>query len=855
MTIRFHGAAVLGGLTLSAVAAGQCAPNAGAGQWGNVTCSTNYRQVNISGATLFRAFFQNASSTNDWIDVDGNGCKGFGEAGCSPLLVQQLALAGTASVPPDPNSTWWAVQYRGVGSVNGFTEFVNYQVCGDLPEVPPTEPTSNLNRIAFGAAGTGYTGDNDGDGVNNNSGTLVAPCSIDIAVLDVPSLWAIAKGSTGNARWNRTPLEDGYGKNPAPGFVLAGCTNPGPANNMLRSLTATCSNPPGNSPLDISLKIVDSPVVFAPIVPIANRGVGYDYVTYSELQFLAIGGRMPNGENLASGGRDVGSGTRNGWANSIGVDPSWANNDNEGSESSASSAANLGPCHRITNMGSNSHTENGIQNRRIGIAYDGLAGTGGAADDSNLGLYEILGVIKDIDGATQVVRPTVSAILDNSDPTTGYQIGGYETFVTVGNPFQLDPNAADAMKNCNARDYIRNIVTSVQAFSANPGQPDANLSPGQYLANAFFPLHCTDFEQDISDGTNFFPDGSLNQTLQDYVRANSNLGVAALPKDGIVTPGYHYNVSGKVPNRTLGAYRYTTAGGGILTINAGQDLGRRNRIQGDFNYDDKRDINDAAKLMAAIYTTLTDPNGAAAYTEPGAPLTPPTGSSYNGGQASDVIIVDVLGDFDGNGAFDASDIRYWADGLALVADVSGDRGYRLDRKQGFTAVDNNWAVGTTGHPAGNFFNATVKNPCTGATIAYTAGTARFDVAGSTTGAFKGASPKGADGLVDATDFNYILANFGDWANKDDAARIDLSCDMNGDLKVDANDMYELINHGWGLPTGDLDCNGCVDLSDLTVILGNYGLTGATYWQGDLTFDGTVNLSDVALALSLYGSGC
>lgn len=854
MTIRFS-AVALGGFALGSAVFGQtCGVNAGVGEWPSVNCTSNYRQVNISGATLFRAFFQNPASTNDWIDVDGNGCSQFGLAGCSPLLVQQLANAGTSSVPPDPNSTWWAVQYRGVGSVNGFTEFVNYQVCGNLPEAPPTEPTSNMNRIAFGSAGTGYTGDNDGDGINNSSGTLVGPCTIDIAVLDVPSAWATAKGSTLNARWDRTPLEDGYGRNPALGFALSGCTNPGPADNTLRALTATCPNPPGNSAADIAAKIVDSPVVFAPIVPIANRGVGMDYVTYTELQYLAIGARMPNGENLAAGGRDVGSGTRNGWANSIGVDPSWANNDNEGAESGSATVANLGPCHRLTNMGSNSHTENGIQNRRIGIAYDGLAGTGGAADDARLSLYEILGVIKDIEGATMVVRPTVSAILDNGDVNTGYQIGGYETFVTVGNPFQLDSNAADAMTNCNARDYIRNIVSSVAAFSANPGQPDQNLSPGQYLANSFFPLHGTDFAQSVLDGTQFAPDGSLNQGLQDYIRANSNLGVSALPKDGIVTPAFHYGIAGKVPNRTLGVYRYTLPGGAITTASAGDNLSRRNLIQGDLNYDDKRDINDAAKLMAAMLVTLTDPNGAAAYAEAGAPLTPPAGSSYNGSQASDVIILDVLADFDGNGVYDPSDLRYWADGLALVADPNSGRGYRLDRKAGFEAVDNNWTTGTAGHPAGNFFN-TVITKCNGAAAAYSAGAARFDVTGSASGPFKGASPKGANGVVDINDYNYIKANFGDWHNKDDAARIDLSCDMNGDLKVDVNDLNELITQAWQVPVGDLNCDGCVDLGDLSTMLANYGASGLSYFQGDVSGDGIVDLSDVALILARYGDGC
>lgn len=55
--------------------------------------------------------------------------------------------------------------------------------------------------------------------------------------------------------------------------------------------------------------------------------------------------------------------------------------------------------------------------------------------------------------------------------------------------------------------------------------------------------------------------------------------------------------------------------------------------------------------------------------------------------------------------------------------------------------------------------------------------------------------------------------------------------------------------------GDLDGNNVVDLSDLTIALGHYGATGATYAQGDLTGDGNVDLSDISLMLSLYGTVC
>ncbi|MBU0617227.1 MAG: hypothetical protein KKI02_05895, partial [Planctomycetes bacterium] len=56
--------------------------------------------------------------------------------------------------------------------------------------------------------------------------------------------------------------------------------------------------------------------------------------------------------------------------------------------------------------------------------------------------------------------------------------------------------------------------------------------------------------------------------------------------------------------------------------------------------------------------------------------------------------------------------------------------------------------------------------------------------------------------------------------------------------------------------GDLDGDGDVDLTDLAVLLGNYGMTsGATYEDGDLDGDGDVDLTDLAALLAVYGTTC
>jgi len=58
------------------------------------------------------------------------------------------------------------------------------------------------------------------------------------------------------------------------------------------------------------------------------------------------------------------------------------------------------------------------------------------------------------------------------------------------------------------------------------------------------------------------------------------------------------------------------------------------------------------------------------------------------------------------------------------------------------------------------------------------------------------------------------------------------------------------------PCPDLDGDGDVDLSDLAILLANYGTTGgAGFEDGDLDGDGDVDLADLAALLAVYGTTC
>jgi hypothetical protein len=862
-------------LSISAIALGAALPAFGQ-TCPNVTCDQGTsvgNQITISGATLFRDFFKTAAHLNDFVDVDGDGCFGYTDspgAGCIDQidrLGRGSGLSGTYSNGPHVSqNNLWIVQNRSVGSVNGLNEFITYQICCDLPEAGVTdESTINAETYANASGPINFpfrcTLDIDSDGINNNSGTPVCPCRIDIAVLDVPSLWAV-QGSAGSPSPTRRPGQPGYGVYPGTSVPLgAGCSDGTAFPSNLAQLTRPCNPRQFNfntlSPDQDTL--FDTPIVFAPIGAISNRGVGRAQVRVSELQFLEVTGRMSSGENLAAATRDAGSGTRNGWANSLGIDPAWANGDNRGDEtpSGGSALANLGNCHRVTNCGGSSVIENAVQQRRLAIGYSGLSGGTAAVADSRNGLYELLDVMNDHVGGASYVRPTITSIIDNCDANTGWRIGGPETFVTVGDPDvtgngsavpnpTYNPGSPAFMDNVQAGNYIYNITASIAAFEAAPTADQNLFMPGQYLANTFFLPAGQDCNQSRTNPTTFGP-SALNQSLQDYIRTHNNFGTGAIP-DGIVTPAYgSVNRAGLVPNRGS-SYSYnigSIAAPNIQTIGAAQRLAIRNRVQGDFLYDFQRNANDIPKMMAAMFTALSTGN-AANYAEVGAPLPPPGGEANDAGQqAADVIIPDVIGDMDGNGVFDPADVRYFADGLALVSGT-------LNRQAGFTSVDTNWTTGTTGRPAGNFFNTSITDPC-GNSRSYSAGASRFDVAGSASGPAKGDSPIGADGIVNMADVCYVWDNLGTWSNLSQAATIDLSCDMNGDLAVDQSDVEAVFELGFGRCLGDLNCDGVVDIADLALLLGNFGASPSAYTQGDLNCDGVVDIADLSLILSKFGS--
>jgi len=822
-------------------------------------------EISIAGATLFRDFFRFPASTNDYIDADGDGIAGK----FNSWPPDQLAVT---FVPGSPLTTHWIVQYRGVGSVNGLSEFLASQGCGTVATRIP-DP-GYFNRFLYAQAGTyNWTGP-----YGDVSGTPRTPDQIDLAVLDVPTDWAVLTAG-GTPKWNLKPGMPGYGRCPIKSSTDWGYE--------LADLTVSC---PGGSQVVFNknvgspdvLTIFDTPIAWVPIAIIANRGTGLHQLKASEMQYLYVTGRMPNGENLVAATRDAGSGTRNGVMNTLGIDPSWGRGDNLGSETTSSSRFILGPNHQPTNSASSSRLQDVAKDRRLAVGYTGLAGSTAAVAQARGGRFEILDIIFDDRGGISPVRPGIDTVLDNADPNTGYQVGGPETFASLGDPFETNPAAPSYMSDQHAAKYLRNIVESVANFVSAPADPANDGMPGEYLATKFFLSAGLDALPDYAnfDPATFVlqPTPPFNQTLQDYMRANIDLTGGTSHVD---TPPFgSINKAGLTPTRTVnppfadGITRYSDGSsngnycywvGGWEQIATNVKLPESCDLSGDFNQDNARNVNDAEQMVAAYYsprawTVSMGFRGGQA----GGPSTP-------SGIAADTIIPEVIGDYDGDGDFGKEDLRYFADGLAIDP-LTG----QLNRKKGAIAVDNailHYAPANdeNGQPVADRnhwfpWKATAKRvlipsdtPCgepthvlppdvndpadpflaTGAV--YAPGDFRGDVAGRSPVA--GAQPLGWDGRVDAHDIDYVCQNIGNWENLDQAALIDLSADMNGDLVIDMNDQLEIVAGILKTRIGDVNLDGNVDAADLAIIIANQGRTGG-WAMGDMNCDGVIDQNDL-----------
>jgi hypothetical protein len=927
--------------------------------------------VNISGATLLRNLFTTPASTNDFIEVNGDA---FNTRVLPRPTATQLQLAPSpANAPWVDNYVvpgWWNVQYRSVGSVNGLQELVDWGgqrqetayitapqagtnltignfAIGDLNQLGMLWTAANpaiVNRRqfinssgqvagifnSFNPGGTPIKHTSDGLFLATPHRVGVASSGvmqIHIAPIDVPAFWGatnptVPVGQPDPASlWSRKPGVAGYGTNTNNSRNVQGGTSGANLSNRMVDVPSYMSFYDGVPANADENTIFDTRFTYAPIAPVGNFGIGRSQITYTEMQHVFVTGRLPSGENLVAVTRDAGSGTHNGFMNSVGIDPSWGSGENIGPVNQFLGSSRPGPSFVPGNKGSNLAVSNSVRNVRLGIGY-----LGGDiwAGDQGWRFADILTVVNDLGGRTgDPTRPTIDRILDNglrgeantggpddnvltlpdgTNAVDGYRIGGLAVLSTFGDPLKISaanggygwpqsvglptilpgdvtPPATPAMQNPHAAEYVNNIKRSVDYFNAVPSDVSNVGSPGEFCAANFIPIPSVDYVPADSDGTLYIANVTRTDGLQSFERTNP-LSVYITQATRFATWG-SFTTVGIVPERyrpdatfpATTVYSDGVAAGSDpdfvaqngTSLNQGDIMpNSRNRIAGDFDGDNARDLGDIEQMLRAWRQRNSPaPLDSNIGTNPQAWVDPIPGNN---------ACIEILGDFSGDGNFgrvwigqtstvatpaeianlanyrsDTIDVRYFLDGLLVV---NG----KVDRNAAFAEADTAW-LAITGTDD-NFFNTTK------ALGTYAIGDSRADIANSAGSTTRGHLPIGADGndgvitagvdnIINGVDVDYISTQINttldrqvDWANLDEASNADLSADVTGDLKIDCNDVNEVVTIILGTSIKDINLDGMVDGLDAAIATANLGTLPATWSRGDVTCDGVIDQNDV-----------
>jgi hypothetical protein len=907
----------------------------------------NARVVNISGATLLQNFINAPASMNDYIDANGNFISG--SLGTSNEALARQTNPNAAFSPAIDG--YWNIQYRASGSVRGVQELVDFgrtfdETLGGNPDTTGgiifsdaadgvfyngrNIATNNILNIANPASfpirsyiTTNGLGQEDPSNPDYLKALYTSPgipgttpdipqrggIRMDIAVTDVPATWAFT-GTTGSADAFLQPAQAGYGRNARTPVGLDG--TPIAFSNALANIGTANLYSPSATPN--SNTVFDTPVVWSPIAMMTNYGTGISQMDASDVRHLFATGRTKAGENLVAVTRDSGSGTRNGFNNTTGLDPSFGVGDNAGNFSNTSAQDLIGPAFIPNNKGGSGRLEGTVLNHRLSVGYSG-AERGINSGWLAANRAEIVAIRNDLaeTPGTQYLRPTLSNVLANSTADS-YRIGGPQTIVTFGDPRAaaaadgganwplynwtrdprpvrpapgicpacndpLDPsyvtykdatppaaepaNTNPAMRNRWAAQYINNITRAAAEFSKLPGSDDTVFSPGEYLANNYILLPALASVPGATTPTSWIVNTGFNANVRDFL-VNTSANVLKNPAYAAFNPAG----TGRFPQRTVlsGGARYsdgnsdantylrqggTTAGGtGALSL--------RNKIAGDFNGDGLRNANDIADMIRAYRDRAT--NGATPWNAPAGTGLPQSQGGIAGAPGADAII-EILGDFNGDGNF----ARKWNTTTNAWTDDKSDVRYfadglaidpstgRLNRALGFASVDNAWFAQTGNN---NFFGTVLA---TGG--AYKPGDSAADIAGPSGKVARGWAPVGADGRVDARDIDAIYRSFKqnpfaingavDWANNTRAAALaDLSADVNGDLFINQDDVCYTVTVILGTSMGDVNLDGVVNAADLAIATANLGQTGLGWAGGDVDGDGVVTQADINIILGL-----
>lgn len=510
--------------------------------------------INISGATLMENFIKAPASTNDFLDVDADG---------NTVPAQIDNLAGFVPSNPYNAALQWIVQYRVVGSVNGYQELLDFGVgctgtvdTGITPQAgnpavqntPPNGLSSDVCQLAYvnsslyisngdpGGASSGLFNANNPGGLPVRSyctGTVpvgkqiysAVPLTafgqpggsrIDIAPLDVPTSWGTTVPGTTEAI--DQPFQPGYGLNPRLNRTRTGQVFVDGSGNPFGFKLVTVNAPfnlydgnPAGGAAEDAFTVFDTDFAYTPVAAYTNHGTGLQTITFSTQRHMLTTGRTEKGENLMQVTRDTGSGTHNAYVNSFCIDPSHGVGEAIGGLSTASAEQTAGATWIPGNKGGSSGVEATARNSRLAIGYTG-AERGVTSGWLTGGRLECLAVLDDIRGGTVPARPTIANVLgfqtiDFNSPFNHTPLANRFNGYNIGGPGVLatlgDP------RSVNNLDSFGNPVIGNDAGNMNPAM--RNTQAAAYINNI-----TRSTEAFVALGTNptlFSPGEFLAQTL------------------------------------------------------------------------------------------------------------------------------------------------------------------------------------------------------------------------------------------------------------------------------------------------------------------------------------------------------
>ena len=118
---------------------------------------------------------------------------------------------------------------------------------------------------------------------------------VDIAPLDVPTVWAVV-GTSGSAAATKQPGQTGYGQNPNFGLNKDGTQYLDGSGNAWYHTLASLGTANLNTSTPDANTIFDTRTAWAPIATLTNFGTGWTQADQSDIRHMLVTGRAKNGE-------------------------------------------------------------------------------------------------------------------------------------------------------------------------------------------------------------------------------------------------------------------------------------------------------------------------------------------------------------------------------------------------------------------------------------------------------------------------------------------------------------------------------------------------------------------------------